>query len=382
MREQSLLHNEYPIDVEVIKQDRMKRSETLFDESGVDTVIAWSGSSHSDRGAVRWFTNYFTDALATACVVSRDGRTTLLLPYISDMYWASQLSWADENKLYGDLQDGLVKELRAIGPKRIGLAGFPPVLSSIPTYLQEQFPTAEFIDLSVPFDRMRLIKSEVEMQLFRKTGEIIDNAFESMVANYREGMSEAEVKGEMQRAAYSFGGEIATVNTSTNERVIQSVSLMRPLASGDLLQVSIEVAGPGGYWIQTVRTYMIGESSDPRTGTLTSACIAALEAAVSLMTPGHHMDELIEAANAVIEPVLEELDAEQLVPYGHGMGLDLGEGYSLGDKELFEIEPGMIITFHPNGYGQSIGAFLGNTYMVGSSGAESLSEIPVDVQTL
>ena len=280
MREKSLLHNEYPIDVEVIKQDRMKRSETLFDESGVDTVVAWSGSSHSDRGAVRWFTNYFTDALATACVVRGDGRTTLLLPYISDMYWASQLSWASENKLYSDLQDGLVKELREIGSKRIGLVGIPPVLSSIPTFLQEQFPAAEFMDLSVPFDRMRLIKSEVEMQLFRKTGEIIDNAFESLVANYREGMSEAEVKGEMQRAAYSFGGEIATVNTSTNERVIQSVSLRRPLASGDLLQVSIEVAGPGGYWIQTVRTYMIGESSDPRTGKLTSACIAALEAAV------------------------------------------------------------------------------------------------------
>ena len=373
---------DFPVDVESLKAERKAKAQFLFSQYGLDALVAWSGAAYSERAAVRWYTNYFSDDLSVACVVRKDGQTTLLVPYIVEIMFADQQSWADQHRHYEDLLQGLVKEIHLIGPKRVGVIGLSATLGSIELYLREHLPQVEFVDLDGPFNEMRLLKGEIETQLFRQTGQIVDHAFTEFVKNFRSGMTEAEVKGEIHRGLYSAGAEASLVLVSTNERVIQQVPLRRPISSGDILQISIEAAGPGGYWIQTVRSFAIDEVLDRRVSDLTASCVSALQAAVDHMRPGHKLRELINLADSELKPTLKKIQASQLYPYGHGMGLNTGEGYGLTDEVDLEIAPGLIVVFHPNGYGETFGTFLGNTYVISDQGPECLSEFPIELAIL
>lgn len=373
---------DFPVDVESLKIERRAKAQFLFDQYGLDALVAWSGAAYSQRAAVRWYTNYFSDDMSVACVVRKDGHTTLLVPYIVEMMLADQLSWADQHRHCEDLLQGLVNEMNLIGPKRVGIVGLSATLASVELYLRERLPQVEFVDLGEPFDEMRLIKGEIETQLFRQTGRVIDHAFAEFVKSFHPGMTEAEVKGEIHRGLYGAGAEASLVLVTTNERVIQQVPLRRTVSSGDILQISIEAAGPGGYWIQTVRSFAIDEILDKRASDLTASCVSALQAAVDHMRPGHKLRDLIDIADRELQPTLEKVQARQMYPYGHGIGLNTGEGYGLTDEVDLEMAPGLIVVFHPNGYGETFGAFLGNTYVITDQGSECLSGLPVELSIL
>ena len=104
--------------------------------------------------------------------------------------------------------------LEAIGvtarPSRASSASTRPSPWACPTRttrcLREKLPGLELVDVTLPYARLRLIKSEEEVGWLRKAAELTDKAMVALAEGARPGMSDVELVALSEAAYRSEGG--------------------------------------------------------------------------------------------------------------------------------------------------------------------------------
>jgi Xaa-Pro aminopeptidase len=99
-----------------------------------------------------------------------------------------------------------------------------------------------------------------------------------------------------------------------------------------------------GYWIQICRVFSIGKPTAAQSEVF-EVTRGAYEAAVQMAKPGIPVGCLADAAHKIFA----EAHYEKYVQYGtgHGVGLDIGELYSIEPKCEGRLSPGMVLVIHP-----------------------------------
>jgi methionyl aminopeptidase len=176
---------------------------------------------------------------------------------------------------------------------------------------------------------MIVIKDESELDLMRRSGEILLNCFRRVEKEIRPGVT----TGELDRIADDFirsndavpafkgyHGYPASICTSVNEEVVHGIPGPRMLNEGDIVGVDIGVLRDG-FYSDASRTFAVGEISE-EARRLMEVTREALERGIDKARVGNHLTDISSAIQGHAEG-----NGYQVVRtlVGHGIGRKMHE---------------------------------------------------------
>lgn len=207
-----------------------------------------------------------------------------------------------------------------------------------------------FVETDGFVKKMRAVKDERELSAMRAAQAITDAAFEHIVEFMNEGMTELEVKRELEETMRRLGAEglafDSIVASGPNGAAPHSIAGERRLQAGDMVVMDFG-ARKGGYCSDMTRTVCVGEAT-PLAREVFAAVREANEAVEAMIRPGrtgaamHHLAEDVLAHNGFAGKMGHGL--------GHGVGIDIHELPVLSPRNETPLEVGNVVTVEPGVY--------------------------------
>lgn len=225
-------------------------------------------------------------------------------------------------------------------------------------------------------ERLRMIKSEAEIDALRRAAELADRGYQRFVETARIGVTEVELVAEVEALLKSEGAEDNFMLLSSGGPEIRSMKppTERKLVAGDLVATEL-TPQVDGYYAQICRTLVVGEPSAAQEAAF-DVFLGAQRAGEDRLRPGVDISEVAQAENDVFrEAGLGEYTTSRYTRVrGHGLGLFVDEKPSILEEVHCEVEKGMVLIVHPNTYLPTAGYIVfGDALVVTESGCRSLS---------
>ena len=310
---------------------------------------------------------------------------------------------------------GVAAELRARGydTARIGLAAFSSTIVTIPTILHadmllldRELPNATFVQAGWLLEELRTIKSEEEIAMLARAGEIARKTVQTMIECAHPGVTEAELYAELVKTQIGNGAEPLIFHLLASGPVEHSrseiwhlvhgaeqpaVPTRRPLQTGDLVISEFHTCY-GGYLAATEFTVYLGAKAPGSLRDIHKVCVEALMATLEVMKPGTALQEVWEAIRRPAERA--GMDFVELGFHGHGMAspefptVVYRPGYgppSMNGTRIgkLEVQEGMVFgnnidIFDPR-WKPDVGCMFGDMVVVRKHGAEPLVHVPLEL---
>ena len=239
----------------------------------------------------------------------------------------------------------------------------------------------EYEDSSELVSRLRLVKSEAELEYVRRAAALADDALAAAQQLARPGTPEQEVLSGMQSAVFRGGGDYAAsrfiIGSGENALMVRNFTGYRTLEANDQLQ--LEFGGAYRHYHSCLmRTVLTGEPSRLQLS-MHSACCHALQACKDAARPGSTFGDIFDA------------HASSLDRSGFGEHRLNACGYSLGalypptwmdwpmiyrDNPVV-LEPNMVIFMHMIllDWDRRLAMSVGDTVVVTANGCETLTRM-------
>ena len=277
-----------------------------------------------------------------------------------------------------ELVVGVLKEKKEA---TIGLVGRSFIPVNFFEYLERHLSGAKFVDATEQIDQIKVIKSQAEIELIRKTAELQDRAMEHVKKSIRPGRRDFEVYAEALYASTLSGSERHLILVSSGPqgtpvpfapRHFQN----RTIREGDQISILIEVNGPGGLYTELGRVFTIGQPSQELQDAL-GVSLEAQELSLGLLKPGADPRDLWDANNEFLEK--KGYFPERRL-YAHGQGYDLVERPLIRYDETMKIQANMNLTVHPTAVNERVWVGVTDNYLVTESGvSECLHRTPKEI---
>lgn len=281
--------------------------------------------------------------------------------------------------------------------------------------LCQDFPGADFRDVSEYIRQVRMIKSEYEISQIRKGAEILDDVMREAQGSIRSGMTELEVdallgalarrrghQGRLRMRGYNqemfyghiFCGRIAALPSSmetplgglgTTPAIAQGASF-NVITSNEPIIIDFGV-GINGYVTDMTRTFVIGKLS----AELEEAYSFAREVKSFMegwVKPGRQCSLLYQEA---VELARRRGYGDYFMGYresqaafiGHGLGLEIDEYPLIASHFHQEFQPNMVFAFEPKLVFPDVGVVgVEDDYLVTEAGVERLTTYDDRVLTI
>jgi Xaa-Pro aminopeptidase len=197
----------------------------------------------------------------------------------------------------------------------------------------------------------------------------------------KPGVTERDIVAEVDRELIKAGVEdIFHLISSKPGNLFPYAPSDRAIEKGDIAIFNTELSGPGGYWVQMVRTTFVGK---PKASVerMYDILIEIGSALPGQLRPGKKASEVAEWVRHKIIGAGFEIG----VNFGHCLGLDVVERPLVHVKEETVLTPGMVITVHPQLVSKDKDAtvWLADTYLIREGDAEALTKVdPAEIKTI
>ncbi|WP_299724185.1 Xaa-Pro peptidase family protein [uncultured Tateyamaria sp.] len=334
---------------------RVARAQALMDVANLDALLL------TTEPEVRYVTGYLTRFWESPTrpwfvIVPATGQPIAVIPSIGaplmGQTWLTDIrTWRSPD--YND--DGISLLADALGeavPKggRIGVPSGPETHLRLPldswAALQAALPDRSFGDDDGTMRRLRLIKSEAEVEKIAAACAIADAAFARVPDIARVGAPLSNVFRAFQGLCLEEGADwvsyLAGGAGPGGYGDIIAPATDTPLATGDVLMLDTGVVRDG-YFSDFDRNWSLGPAA-PETASAYARLIEASDAAFAAARPGATAADLFHAMDKVLTGGAGGSDAGR---YGHGLGMQLTEWPSLIPDDHTVLEPSMVLTLEP-----------------------------------
>lgn len=389
---------------------RWAKVRAMLDEHNLDCLVLYGYKSHDHYDC--YLTNEQFDG---AVVLPREGDAIAFTALTQRLArrMATNLRgefWVKDVRIgrYGPQTVAVLKEL-GLERGRIGVFGLdswgPGEFDGLVPYrmwqtVLEGLPNAEFVDVSVPFKKLMLVKSEEELELYRYSGKVGDIACRAMLEATAAGVPETEIYAAVQHAIFVHGADawwphlnlaVGADDLGWGPPIwIYRGGEPRIVREGDLVQAEIFPCYAGAETQQQMAVavgpvpdlhYELAEVADRSM----AAGEKALRAGVTLGA----------VAEAMFAPIREKPEYWTLSPLVHTLGpgpFVSNLGYNIENSPVRQINPrvaemvgkgqdtvlaaGMIIALEPNVCKGQTRVNIGGTVIVTETGFEHLNDLP------
>jgi len=376
-RLRAIVAREYPrfTDAEYARRHRALRA--VMESAGVDSLLVVT--DHRTGNAPQWVTGW--PGTVEAYVVFRPGEQMVMhIEWFNHFPLAKRLA-RDCDVRWGEHR-GIpltIAELKKRGARRIGLMG--PLLPRKQRELEKEFSVVE---LDAEYVRLRLIKSEEEIDWLRIGAAFSDAGFASLLAGTKAGLAERELGNLVERAYVGEGGttfiHFIGVTSMADPKIFVPPQFpsSRKVEKGDVVFCELS----GSFWDysgQVLRSFTVDADPTPLYRELHSAAEAAFDAVTQVVRHGTTMDEILQAA-----AVIEERGFTVCDDLMHGFG----GGYfppivgtrsrPAGPLPKMTLEENMTVVVQPNVIAKDrpAGVQVGELIRVTKTGFERLHKAP------
>jgi len=285
---------------------RFSDAEYVRRRERIAEVMAKAGCDHAlivtvnrAGNATQWVTGW--PGTVEAFVVFKPGENMTMF-----MEWYNHLPLATKIARDADVRWGehrgiklTIAELERRGAKRVGLIGPLPVAKY--RQLEENFQVAA---LDAEYVKLRLIKSEEEIDWLRIGAALSDAGFAALLAGTKPGLTERELADIVERAYVPRGGTTMIhyigVTSMANPHLFVPPQHPSPrkVQSGDVVFCELS-AFWWDYAGQVLRTFTVDTEPTPLYRDLHATAEAAFDAVTRVVRHGTTMQEIIDAAGVI-----------------------------------------------------------------------------------
>ncbi|HLW95041.1 MAG TPA: M24 family metallopeptidase [Solirubrobacteraceae bacterium] len=360
---------------------RYANMRTAMADHDVDALLV-AGSEYSGfEGAVRYLSGFRIVHRYAYVLLPASGDPMTIFPSEARYVGEHADGWIEEPVFAEHPGAWLRDHLQAAGVRRLGVYGLQYVMP-VRDYRALAEATFELVDFDAPFDLARAVKSPAELELVRESMAINEAGFWAVHAAYEPGRTQAQLMAAAEEIFARMGTGRQTMDmvvwgrdgAATPEFRIPAVG--EPIAPGDLLLYSLEIAGPGGHWVEFSRPLTRGEISAD-TQRMLDAYGEYHAAALTSMRAGATAHDLHRAVSAPF--------SERGYPLGHVTGHSIGmtmiEHPRIGEGIDVELREGMVLSMHPHAIASEGSAclYMQDTWCVGPDGGEPLSSVALRI---
>jgi Xaa-Pro aminopeptidase len=262
--------------------------------------------------------------------------------WITDVYGVGNLDWDLPKKIIE------VMKHRGLDDGKVGIVGKKMILpAGCYEQFQDRLPNVEFVDADRMMDRIRAIKSPLEIKQIKELWKDAVDAMERFVEVLEPGKTERELSA-------------APVELLQARGVRQYLVFLNGIPGDDIVDLEgvvkyhMEICGESGHWneITVQPTYEPHPSEQEMK--LMETELRAYDEILKAATPGTTLNELAEVFERVLREdgwdITEENKELEHLDF-HGGGLDWLEfpGWTPATPELHDtkLEAGMYLCYHP-----------------------------------
>lgn len=353
---------------------RYLRLRKILDAASADAVII------AGRADQQWLEGF----LGGDCVLLASGEKNFLIADTRYEEMASRQCRTAQVVLHkrGETTIGDIAAACAKGSGLRTVAFEQDMSWSLWAELAESFKAADIslAPLGVSITSMRAIKDDAEIEATREACRIADRALEHLVSMLRPGVSELDMKTELEYMMKKMGADDVSFDTmvlfgarSSQPHAVSERETV--LKDGDFVLIDYGAAYRG-YRSDTTRTFVCGRA-DERQRDAYSAVVRALDRSLEMIRPGAVGKDICLEAERIIEDAGFPPFGHAL---GHGVGLCIHEAPSLRRVSEDVLEPGMIVTAEPGTYISGWGGIrVEDTVVVTETGCEKLTHFRKDL---
>lgn len=366
---------------------RLEAVRARMEEQGIGLMFLTPGADLFYLAGIPRRDHYRTDHnafgdWAVGGYIGLEGEVVMTAPRMGGEYFQAQVQdkpWFDPVRIIDESEDPIDVMRETLG--RFDIKGRQIALedhawAETVEAFHQLLPGTDFMMATELIAPMRMFKSEPELELMRKSGEICDAAFQRALARLKLGVTRWEVECEIDYQLQAMGADFNSFPTNvmmTNPEKDPSFSLRnteRRLEPGDAVTFDFGCVYRG-YASDFGRTAFAGEPS-AKYVRMHELVLSAQRAAMEVMQAGQITGA---ATNATARKVMEEggYGPEFSHRLGHGIGVTVHERPWLDVVEDTVLQAGMTFTVEPsiriaNGYHNRVE----DVVLVTESGGESL----------
>ncbi|HEU4782908.1 MAG TPA: Xaa-Pro peptidase family protein [Ktedonobacterales bacterium] len=362
---------------------RHKAVRSMMAEHGLDAVVVYA--TVGSFSELQYLTDFRTAREAYLILPAHDEPTLFVnyfnhVPYARRRARVADVRWAGAQGV-----STLVTYLSDRGPntRRIGLVGALPWQQH--RTLCAELPRVEFSDTTLPFQHLRLVKSEEELAFLRRGAELSDLAMEALEREARPGIAEYELAAIVESAYVPFGGQthihyMATTSMRNPDLCVPAqFQSDRVLRAGDALITEIS-AQYDGYPGQILRPFSIGEPPTADYQRMYDLAAHVFERIAAVVRHGATVEDVLDAAQEIAAAGYTICD-DLLHGFGGGYFAPLVRTRQTGGTRNpgFVFAENMTVVIQPNVItaDERMGVQVGELVRVTATGIERLHRYPM-----
>ncbi|MDP8910788.1 MAG: M24 family metallopeptidase [Actinomycetota bacterium] len=361
---------------------RYSRVRAALEAHDLDAVIV-SGSEYTGfEGAVTYMSGFVIVHRYAYVVLPREGDPAIVFPSEARYVGEHRSTWIEE-QAFVDLPGEWIRErARSRAWGRVGVYGLDYVMTVRDYAALAAAGGPELVRFDVEFDLARAVKSDAELDSVRASIAINEDGFWTFLEAYQPGKTEAELLAPCERLFVERGCGRLTMDmvlagaNGSAEPEFKIASASRRVEAEDLLLPSLEIAGPGGHWVEFSRPVTRGAPSR-ETSAMLEAYEEYFDAARSTMRDGASAHDVHRAVSKGFVDRGFQLGHVT----GHSIGMTMIEFPKIGEGVEAELRTNMVLSMHPHSIspdGRSC-LYMQDTWLVGEAGAEPLAKVPLRI---
>jgi Xaa-Pro aminopeptidase len=359
---------------EIDRRYRLVREAAARD--GLDAVLVCGNEYTGFEGAVTYLSGFVIVHRYAYVLLPVDGDPAIVFPSEARYVGEHGTTWIEQQEFVDRPGEWLADRQRG---KRVGVYGLDYVMT-----VRDYAALGDAVDLvnwDVAFDHARMVKSELELASVRESVRINTEGFWIFLEHFEPGKTEREVLAPCEEYFVSQGCGRWTMDMvldGPNGAALPEFKIAgsRAFAATDCILPSLEVAGPGGHWVEVSRAICPGEPSD-ETKQMMEAYDEYYAAARQALRAG---GSAREAHRAVAKGFLDRGFHLGHVT-GHSIGMTMIEFPKIGEHDDTELQANMVLSMHPHAISQDGKAclYMQDTWLVTPDGGVPLADLPMTI---
>ncbi|MGH7777063.1 MAG: M24 family metallopeptidase [Candidatus Dormibacterales bacterium] len=327
------------VDFDRMRRDRLTRARMMMEKHDLGALVCFVGEN------VRYITsvyqgNWKNNIFIRYCVLPRGGDPVLFETAGSDLECAK----IDAPWLKGNIRPAITWKWAETAEEWMA----DRMVASVHRVLEENHVAGEKIgvDMMDPsalaaFQRAglnivsawpvmsgaRVVKTPDEIECLKISSSIGDTSMWKIENEWlRPGVTEAFITAKVNEYLYEKGFDFVydiIVASGGNTSPYRRWHTDKTIRQGDLVIVDQNAIGPGGYFVDFVRTFKVGAKLTPREKDLYKECHESMYAAIEMMRAGNTSADVASRLPVYAD---DEYQTVTLQQFAHSIGLSLYEG--------------------------------------------------------